>query len=227
MGSDKKTDDIGPALLPPEKERTEEYTRNKYTKQLTGVALVQGPIIGWTLYFINKALLLSEESQAIMDEKIDFLHSYQLYYLYIAIFMVYLAKLPLIVNANGSRAPARLDRPDQHIYQVVGTKQLVLMATDGVYGRFNRAQRGSMNMDESLAQFLANTLLVAPILGTIVCYFLLPMYAYGRISFAHAYKVDKKSRQHGFMCSMIAEHGMGALVGVIAIKATFGDAIPV
>jgi hypothetical protein len=195
MGSDKKTDDIGPALLPPEKARTEDYMRNKYTKQLTMVVLVQGPIIGWSLYFINKALI-SEESQAIMEAKFKFLQVYQLHYLYIAIFMAYLTKLPLIVNANGSRSPARVDRPDQHIYQVVGTKQLVLMATDGVYGRFNRAQRGSVNMDESLAQFLANSLLVAPVLGTIACYFLLPMYAYGRISFAHAYKVDKTKR-HG------------------------------
>lgn len=219
-------DDNGPALLPPEKARTEEYIRNKYVKQLAGVVLVKGPIIGWTLYLINRALI-SEGSKAIMDAKFEFLQEYQLYYLYMAIFIIYLTRLPLVVNSNGARSPTCLDRPDQHIYQVVGTKQLVLMATDGANGRFNRAQRGMYNMDESLPQFLANTLLVAPILGTIVCFLLLPMYAYGRVSFAHAYKADKSTRSHGFLFSMIAEHGMAALVGVIAIKAAFWDDISV
>ncbi|KAL3928480.1 MAG: hypothetical protein SGBAC_012634 [Bacillariaceae sp.] len=226
MGSDKKTDDIGPALLPLEKAKTEESARQGTTKALSIVAFVVGPIIGWALYFINKALI-SEESQSTMDIKFDFLHAYQLHYVYIAMFMAYLAKFPLMINAGASRGPTRVDRPDQHIYQVVGTEQLVLMATDGAYGRFNRAQRANMNMDESLAQFLANTLLVAPILGTICCYFLLPLYAYGRISFAHAYKVDTKSRAKGFLMSMIAEHVTAALVGIIAIKAMFGASIPV
>ena len=50
------------------------------------------------------------------------------------------------INANGARLPAKLDRPDQHIYQIMAEKgplanaPYVLMATTGAAGRFNRAQ---------------------------------------------------------------------------------------
>ena len=100
------------------------------------------------------------------------------------------------------------------------------MATDGAYGRFNRAQRAIFNMDEGLPLFLANTLLVAPILGPVACGVVVPLYAYGRITLGYAYEECCRDRIKGFLFSMIAEHAMAAMVGLIALKATFGSAIP-
>ena len=71
----------------------------------------------------------------------------------------------------GARAPARVDRPDQHIYKIMASDGSlkdapnVLMATTGAAGRFNRAQRAVFNMDETLPLVLANTFLAGAILA--------------------------------------------------------------
>ena len=163
-----------------------------------------------------------------LQSKFDFIREYELTYVYVAIFMVYMTRLVMVRNANGARGPTRLDRPDQHIYQVVGTDQIVLMATQGAAGRFNRAQRAIFNMDESLSTFLICILLVAPVFGPLVCFFFIPMYSYGRILCAEEYKRDVNARSGGFMYAMIAEHGLAALVGVIAIQSSsLGPMIPI
>ena len=82
-------------------------------------------------------------------------------------------------------------------------------------------------MDESLSIMLVNTLLVAFVFGPLVCFFLVPLYAYGRITFIQKYKDNPKTRSDGFLFCMIAEHATGALVGLIAIKSTLGPLIPV
>eukprot|EP00594_Rhizosolenia_setigera_P020013 CAMPEP_0178980998 /NCGR_PEP_ID=MMETSP0789-20121207/26812_1 /TAXON_ID=3005 /ORGANISM="Rhizosolenia setigera, Strain CCMP 1694" /LENGTH=150 /DNA_ID=CAMNT_0020671483 /DNA_START=141 /DNA_END=590 /DNA_ORIENTATION=+ len=144
----------GPSLLPIEKAKPEKLIYKRYTNQILKVVFIQGPIIAWTIYLVTTKILFSDTAKDLIDSKIQFLHQNDLHYVYISVYMVYLARLALVVNANGARAPTRLGRPDQHIYQVVGednSKQaLVMMASDGVNGRFNRAQRGVMNMDEGL-----------------------------------------------------------------------------
>lgn len=231
MGSDRgkntgKEAPPGPSFLPLEKAKSEKALRSHYTKQFLTVVLAQGPVIAWGLYGILK-ILLSSESLTIMNQKFDFLYHYELYYVYLAVFLIYLSKLAMTMNANGARAPTRLNRPDQQIYQVVGTDNMVLMATEGANGRFNRAQRANFNMEEGLPLFLTNTILVSAVLGPLVSCFLVPMYAYGRIRFAHDYKESCKARTSGFLYSMIAEHGMAALVVLIAVKAIAGDSIPI
>ncbi len=223
MKNMKKTDEIvyGPSLLPLEKAVAEESEMRGYQKRFLKLIIVQAPIIAWSIYFATTKILLSQSSLDIMNSKLEFIKKYELHYVYISVYMVYLARLILVTNVNGARGPTRLGRPDQHIYQVVGTKDLVLMATKGVHGRFNRAQRGILNMDEGLPLFAAGTLLVAPVFGQVVCFFLVPLYAYGRVKMAFDYKESKEVRLGGFMLAMIAEHGMFGFVGLIAIKVFF------
>lgn len=221
-GDNKKTDESGPSLLPPEKAVSEDIATTGYQKRFLKLIIIQAPIIAWSIYFVSTKMLLSQGSLDLLNVKVEFLQKYELQYLYISIYMIYLARLALVTNVNGARGPTRLDRPDQHIYQVVGSKDLVLMASDGVYGRFNRAQRGILNMDEGLPLFLTSTLLVAPVFGQVACLFLVPLYAYGRIKMGFDYKESKKVRLGGFMFAMIAEHGMFAFVGLIVFKIFFG-----
>ena len=225
MSTSKEKND-GPSLLPPEKAIPENEERSKYIGTLSMVALVIGPTIALLLYAALTYLFHSEASNALLTRKFQFLVEYQLYYVYIAVYIVYVTSLVEAMNANGARGPTCLDRPDQHVYQVVGKADLVLLATDGVYGRFNRAQRASFHRQESLAQFLANTLLVSVILGPIAALFLAPLYLYGRTVFMHGYKRTAEGRMGGLFLAFIAEHGMAALVLLIIIKTLLGSKFP-
>jgi len=230
--ANKTTGEAGPSLLPAEKAKPEEVIYKKYTSDFIKLAFRTGPMIAWTIYLTTTQLLVSAKTKDLIASKIYFLSQYDLYYVYISVYMIYLTRLALVANANGARAPTRLNRPDQHIYQVVGsskdttTTPLVMMANEGVNGRFNRAQRGIMNMDEGLPLFLMNTLLVSVILGQVTSFLLVPLYGYGRVKYAHDYKTSASARMGAFMFAMVAEHGMAALVGLIAIKAVFGELIP-
>ncbi len=64
-------------------------------------------------------------------------------------------------------------------------------------------------------------MLVAPIYGQVVCGCLIPIYVYGRIQFASGYMTKVNVRRHGLIFSALAEHGMPAFVGLIAIQAFF------
>merc|ERR1719408_467277 len=109
----------------------------------------------------------------------------------------------LIVNANGARAEARVDRPDQHVYRVMDQNAskdapYVLMAGTGPQGRFNRAQRGVFNTDESLPLVLVATLLTAFVFGAMVCIILLGL-SFGAITFGCKYKEASSARGAGFL----------------------------
>ena len=214
--TDKKTDALGPSFLPQEKAKTEASELLKYTKIYAKVLFLQGPVVACTMYLITKNLS-SETSQKIMETKFEFLHDYQLYYMYWAMYAISIVRVGLIAMANGARGPTCLNRPDQHIYQVVGKGDFVLMAQHGEAGRFNRAQRGLFNMEESLALMVGNTLLVAAVLGPLVCCFMVPVYAYESFTYAHEYKCDPHTRIQPFT----GEFCMIALVALVAIKATY------
>jgi len=221
--TNKTTDDnikIGPSLLPPERSKTEIEIYTHYMKRFVKLIFIQGPIVAWSIYLVSVFLLSSDKTKELIESKLQFVKDYELQYLYYVVFFIYVVRLQLMANVNGARAPTRLDRPDQHIYQVIGSNDLVLMANDGVNGRFNRAQRAINNMDEGLSLFLVNALLVAPIFGKVVFFLFIPLYGYGRISFGRDYKDSLRGRQRGFMLSMYAEHGMAAFVALIAIKVT-------
>eukprot|EP00553_Chaetoceros_curvisetus_P006608 CAMPEP_0204618318 /NCGR_PEP_ID=MMETSP0717-20131115/5004_1 /ASSEMBLY_ACC=CAM_ASM_000666 /TAXON_ID=230516 /ORGANISM="Chaetoceros curvisetus" /LENGTH=133 /DNA_ID=CAMNT_0051632025 /DNA_START=6 /DNA_END=407 /DNA_ORIENTATION=+ len=124
----KKTDEIGPSLLPANKARTETASRTHYAKLYGKIVFVFAPIIALTMNAVAVKFFLSTESKELMERKIEFLRQYELHFVYVAVYLIYLTRLPIVISANAARSPTRLDRPDQHIYQVVGSKDLVLMA---------------------------------------------------------------------------------------------------
>merc|ERR1712023_187063 len=97
-------------------------------------------------------------------------------------------RMVLVINANGARAPARVDRPDQHVYKIMDKDgpnkdtPYVMMANTGPQGRFNRAQRGVFNTDESMPLYIANSILAGAVFGPFVV-LLNILVAYGRITF--------------------------------------------
>eukprot|EP01046_Picozoa_sp_COSAG06_P005450 COSAG06_NODE_244_length_19215_cov_20.256853_3_plen_168_part_00 len=148
----------------------------------------------------------------------------------LCIYIICLGRNRIMANSNAVRAGARLDRPDQHIYKIMDAKAskdapFVLMANTGWAGKFNRAQRGAFNTDESIPAFLVNTLLTAAVFGpAVVCITLLAVY--GRVTFALKYTEASDKRGAGFLPALIGEQWTAGLVIFTAIKAIAGPAMP-
>ena len=154
--------------------------------------------------------LVSHFQPETLAAKFRFLHTYDLGYVYLAIYIIGLGRGRLMVNANSARAGARIDRPDQHIYKVMdpnGAKDApyVLMATTGWAGKFNRAQRALFNTDETMPQTLVTMALGGALFGpAIVCVALLIVY--GRVKFALLYTETTGKRGGGFLPAVIGEN---------------------
>lgn len=74
----KKTDDIGPSLLPPEKAISEDIATTGYQKRFLKLIIVQAPIIAWSIYFVSTKMVLSKSSLEILNVKVEFLRKYEL-----------------------------------------------------------------------------------------------------------------------------------------------------
>ena len=186
-----------------------------------------GQALAWAVYFAHAYLFGQLGS---LNVKFEFLHTYDLGYVFLSVWIISIARTRLIVNANAMRAGARLDRPDQHIYKIMDPSAkkdapYVLMANTGAAGRFNRAQRGVYNTDEGMPLLLVNAVLAGSVFGPVVA-ILAAMVAYGRITFALGYTDHPKSRFQGFLCSVVGEGLTSALVLLIAVKALAGSRIP-
>eukprot|EP00440_Ansanella_granifera_P016034 gb/GFBE01017418.1/.p1 GENE.gb/GFBE01017418.1/~~gb/GFBE01017418.1/.p1 ORF type:complete len:235 (+),score=48.80 gb/GFBE01017418.1/:1-705(+) len=210
-----------------DKTPSEAVETKKYVKMLLIVIPLIGQVLAWTLYFCCAELFGQKE---IYDKKFAFLSEFQLGYVYLCVWILAITRASVVVNANGCRAPARVDRPDQHVYKVMAATgslkdaPYVMMANTGPQGRFNRAQRGVFNMDESLPLLLTNTVLAAGVFGPVVALLCL-LVAYGRVSFALKYKHDVKGRVAGFMPAMIGEKWIEGLLLLCAIKSIFYGSI--
>ena len=79
------------------------------------------------------------------NAKLQLLAQYDLGYLYAALVCLYLGQFAMSINASNARKHCKVKTPDQHVYEVKGAEGsklgYVLMDTEGVNGRFNRAQR--------------------------------------------------------------------------------------
>ena len=124
---------------------------------------------------------------------------------------VYLMRIYLAINANGARAPARVDRPDQHVYRLMSPdsdkQPYVMMVTTGEVGRFNRAQRACYNTDESMSVFLTGLLLGALMFGPFAT-LLAVVNLYGRCRFADLYTHSVGARR-----GLPPERRLGARLG--------------
>ena len=155
--------------------------------------------------------------------KLQFMHTYSLGFVYAAWYILYITRLYAGLNANGARAPTGIDRPDQHAYEVVGGGT-VKMVTEGDAGRFNRAQRGAYNMDETMPIFISGLLLNGAVLGPAVV-LIAAMYSYGAVLFCNTYTAGG-SRINGFLYKASAESVSAQLALLIAVKALAGPALP-
>ena len=166
-----------------------------------------GPLLAWLVYFAYTRLWPG--AGPTVELKLAFVRRYSLGYIYIMWYMLFLTRKYLALNANGARAAARLARPDQHVYKIMAKEgpladaPYVLMADTGAVGRFNRAQRAAMNMDESLHLDLTGLILVGAIFGPLAVA-LAALMAYSRIKMAHLYKGRAGDRLGGFVPAMAA-----------------------
>ena len=157
--------------------------------------------------------------------KLQLIADHDLQWVYFAVWIIGLGRSRLMVNANAMRAGARLDRPDQHIYRTMDQQTrgqdvpYVLMANTGSAGRFNRAQRGVFNTDESMPLLLMNTLLAGAAFGGIVMALGL-IVCYGRVTFGLSYTEAKSKRGKGLMLAFLGEAWMGGLVLFAALASS-------
>jgi len=218
-------DELGLSKAPA---KTEAEARKFYFNMLGKLTFLQAPALAWAIYFVYGRAF---GGHALMDAKFGLLNKYGLGWCYVACFMAHLTRTYLVLNVNGARAPARVDRPDQHVYRIMASSgpladaPYVLMATDGAAGRFNRAQRAVCNTDETLPPFLVSTLLAGVVFGPAIVPLCL-LHMYGRITFANLYTESLEARGAGFLPSVVAEHVMAGLVGVAAIKTILYGVLP-
>lgn len=204
---------------------TEKAETKKYCVMLLLVVPAIGQALSWGIYFLcDKALGMHD----LMDKKFSMLNENQLGYIYLAAWIIAMTRACLIVNANGARSPARVERPDQHVYKVMSAagktsakEPYVMMATTGPQGRFNRAQRGVFNMDEALPLVVVNILLAGFVFGPVIVVVCL-LIALGRVIFGLKYKESLKARTAGFLPAMVGEKVLEGLVLLCAIKSIGG-----
>jgi len=200
--------------------KTEAEGRAFYFVMLGKLLLLQSPFLGWCAYLAFKQV---PGQAAKVEAKFAFIAAHDLGWVFVAVLVVLFTKAYLVINANGARAGARLDRPDQHIYKIMSPDKYsdapyVLMATTGAAGRFNRAHRALYNYDEVLPVFLINLVCVASVFGPLGLALAL-FNLYGRTMFANLYTEDQTKRGPGFMASAISEYLTAGLVMVCAMKA--------
>lgn len=180
-----------------------------------------GPVFAWAGYWMSSSVAPAARERC--DAALVVVAKHDLGWVYATWLVIFFARTYMAINANGARAAARVDRPDQHIYKVMArngplaTSPAVLMTNVGAAGRFNRAQRAAANMDEGLPVLLTGLLLVAAVFGP-VAFGLALLNAFGRVRYANLYKADKDQRLAGFVPAQLAEQISAGLVGLVAMK---------
>jgi len=191
------------------------------------VVTVIGSLLATVTYLV---LYYAVGYKQTLDTKFAFMQAYDLGYVYLAIYMIVLARFRLTLNANVMRAVARVDRPCQHIYKTMdptakADAPLVLMANTGWAGKFNRAQRAVFNTDEAMPLFLASTVLAGAVFGPVIVG-VVGLEVYGRIKFALLYTEDQSKRGAGFLPAMVGEQWANGLVLFAAVKSIGFAVIP-
>lgn len=211
--------------LKPESDKipTEAAEIKKYMMMVLLIVPVLGQAFAWATYFGCAKWLGQQE---LYDRKFGLIREFQLGFVYLAVWIIGMARALLVSNANGARAPARVMRPDQHVYKVMASEgqykeaPFVLMAEEGPQGRFNRAQRGVFNFDESLPFLLVNIILAGFVFGPVVAGLAL-FVGCARVLLGFKYKESTQDRVGGFMLAVIGEKWLEGLVLLCAIKGIF------
>ena len=224
--TDIKRDEKG--LIPANAKDTtqkESDQRAKYTKTLTRLHLFIAPTIAFVVYALMSKFIPGQAE--LFKQKFEFINKYQLQYMYFAFYIFMIPRIYAMINSNATRAPCRLDRPDQHIYKIQAKKTnkqfadapYVLMDNEGVNGVFNRAQRAAFWLDENLTQMCCLCILTAPVFGPVILILSL-LHAYGAIKFVQLYTSEFNARRKVLIMALLPMFIMFGMVSVIAIKST-------
>ena len=167
----------------------------------------------WTFYLLFNGILTSigmtvahflvfpmEPKSTRTTDQIDVLASYGLGWVFLGAWVLKLGQMVMGINLGTARTVAKVEVPDQQVYQVKGAEGsklgYVLMETEGVIGKFNRAQRALQNYNESAPIFFLMFVLagcVAPF-GIFIC---TCIYSAGRVINAIGYTSATDSRVPG------------------------------
>ena len=178
----------------------------------TGVFLgLMGTVCYFTIVKDNEAA----------DEKLKLLAQYDLGYLYAALVSLFVGQFVMGINTGNARKYCKAKSPDQHVYEVKGAEGsklgYVLMDTEGVNGRFNRAQRAVQNYNETFpmnALFIVFAGFVYPKEVMILTF----VFAVSRVISAWGYTSSSNGRMPGFMLSNFAMWSVASLNIMIAYK---------
>jgi len=167
------------------------------------------------------ALLLILPAEPKFADKISVLTSGGFGWLFLGAWVLKLAQLAMGINLGSARTAAKVEVPDQQVYQVKGAAGsklgYVLMETDGAIGTFNRAQRAVQNYGENAPLFMLMFVLagwVAPF-GIFVC---ACVYAVGRVVNAIGYTSAADSRIPGTLIGVLASNVIDSVVLVAGLR---------
>jgi len=149
------------------------------------------------------------------DSKIDTLAAGDLGWAYLAMLVMKIFGTMTAVNLGVARQESKVNVPDQQVYKVYTSSEkplgYVLMESEGVLGRFNRAQRALQNNVEVAPAFLVNFLLAAYVFP-FPAFVAATWYGLCRLVYAIGYTRDPKSRIAG---TMLAQFGNQAIEGMV------------
>ena len=134
-----------------------------------------------------------------MNKSFRFIRNYNFDYMFVVWYIIWITRKYAVVHTNAARLPARVDRPDQYVYQIMAKSgdlvdaPYVRLANTGAQGRFNRAQRAAGHMDESIALFTTGSLLSTFAVGPVLLPILI-FWAVNRVNFVNVYKESNNKR---------------------------------
>mmetsp|Transcript_25440 Transcript_25440/g.45959 ORF Transcript_25440/g.45959 Transcript_25440/m.45959 type:complete len:244 (+) Transcript_25440:106-837(+) len=211
--------------------QAEAATRQKYFKMIGLFTLGVAPLLALALLWLTDKL--SSNNQ--YADRVELIRKYDLGWLYASWSLLMLTRTYATINANGARAAARVDRPDQHAYKIMANPaqysskngnnaevQLsnapyVLMENVGAVGRFNRAQRAAFHFDEGLELLLSSIFLAGIIVPQLV-FGLTVVYCVGRKMYSDGYTQSLDGRMGPFALVALPSMILGAMVGIFAVQ---------
>mmetsp|Transcript_26796 Transcript_26796/g.58120 ORF Transcript_26796/g.58120 Transcript_26796/m.58120 type:complete len:251 (-) Transcript_26796:175-927(-) len=220
--------------------QAEAQTRAAYYK-LTGIFQFGiAPALAFGLLSVTRTPSSTLSDQ--YEHRLAFIRKHDLGWIYAAWYVLSLARTHALINANATRAGARVGRPDQHAYKIMARPKdeasasstskdsssclgladapYVLMENVGPVGRFNRAQRAAFHFDEGLELLLGSIFLVGAVLPRLA-FGLVVLYCLGRVLYTGGYTESLNGRMNAFALVAIPAVILSALVGIFGIQTLY------
>lgn len=169
--------------------------------------LVIGLAIGFCIY------LFGQTSK--YDMKIDILSQGDLGWVYLGVFVSKIGMMAINTNLGVSRKECKVNVPDQQVYKVYGLENAgyVLMETEGILGKFNRAQRALQNYFEQQPLYFVYFLLAGYVFP-LPAFVLASIFSIFRTVGAVGYTKAADDRMKG---NILAGFSMAALEGLVLL----------